>query len=39
MTKNEAKDFLKAHGYNSAKEIQSGDFDALLEDLDKVQEV
>ena len=38
MTKNEAKDFLKAHGYNSAKEIKSGDFDALLEDLDKVQE-
>ena len=32
------KDFLKAHGYNSAKEIKSGDFDALLEDLDKVQE-
>ena len=39
MTKNEAKDFLKAHGYNSAKEIKSGDFDALLDDLDKVQEV
>ena len=39
MTKNEAKDFLKAHGYNSAKEIKSGDLDALLEDLDKVQEV
>ena len=38
MTKNEAKDFLKAHGYNSAKEIKSGDFDVLLEDLDKVQE-
>ena len=38
MTKNEAKDFLKAHGYNSAKEIKSGDFDALLDDLDKVQE-
>lgn len=38
MTKNEAKDFLKSHGYNSAKEIKSGDFDALLEDLDKVQE-
>lgn len=34
MTKNEAKDFLKAHGYASAKEIKSGDFDALLEDLD-----
>ena len=39
MTKNEAKDFLKAHGYTSAKEINSGDFDALLDDLDKVQEV
>lgn len=38
MTKNEAKEFLKSHGYNSAKEIKSGDFDALLEDLDKVQE-
>ena len=38
MTKNEAKDFLKAHGYNSAKEIKSGDFDTLLEDLDKAQE-
>ena len=34
MTKNEAKAFLKAHGYNSAKEIKSGDFDALLEDFD-----
>ena len=39
MTKNEAKDFLKAHGYNGAKEIKSGDFDALRDDLDKVQEV
>ena len=38
MTKNEAKAFLKSHGYNSAKEIKSGDFDALLDDLDKVQE-
>ena len=38
MTKNEAKEFLKVHGYNSAKEIKSGDFDAMLEDLDKVQE-
>ena len=38
MTKNEAKDFLKAHGYASAKEIKSGDFDALLEDLDNFKE-
>ena len=38
MTKNEAKAFLKSHGYNSAKEIKSGDFDALLEDLDKAGE-
>ena len=38
MTKNEAKAFLKSHGYNSVKEIKSGDFDALLDDLDKVQE-
>ena len=38
MTKSEAKAFLADHGYNSAKEIKSGDFDVLLEDLDKVQE-
>lgn len=35
MTKNEAKAFLKSHGYNSAKEIKSGGFDALLADMDK----
>ena len=35
LTKSEAKAFLAKHGYQSAKEIPSGAFDALLEDLDK----
>lgn len=35
LTKSEAKAFLAQHGYQSAKEIPSGAFDALLEDLDK----
>lgn len=35
MTKNEAKDFLKSHGYDSASKIKSGDFDALLDDMEK----
>lgn len=35
LTKPEAKAFLKDHGYESAKDIKSGAFDALLEDLDK----
>jgi len=35
LTKQEAKALLKAHGYESAKDIRSGDFDALLEDMDK----
>jgi len=34
LTKQEAKAFLKAHGYESAKEIKSGSFDSLLEDLE-----
>lgn len=34
MTKQEAKAFLAKHGYQSAKEIKSGGFDALLADLD-----
>lgn len=34
-TKQEAKDFLKAHGYESASKIKSGDFDLLLDDLQK----
>lgn len=37
LTKQEAKAFLKAHGYESAKEIKSGAFDSLLEDLDKTE--
>lgn len=37
LTKQEAKAFLKSHGYDSAKEIKSGDFDSLLEDLDKTE--
>ena len=35
LTKNEAKAFLAAHGYNSAKEIKSGAFDDLLAALDQ----
>lgn len=35
LTKSEAKAFLAQHGYQSAKEIPSGSFDALLADLDK----
>lgn len=35
LTKSEARAFLAQHGYQSAKEIPSGAFDALLADLDK----
>ena len=35
MTKNEAKDFLRSHGYDSASKIKSGDFDTLLDDMEK----
>ena len=35
LTKSDAKSFLTSHGYTSAKGIKSGDFDALLESLDK----
>lgn len=35
LTKQEAKAFLSAHGCASAKDIKSGDFDAILEDMDK----
>lgn len=35
LTKADAKAFLKAHGYDSAKDIKSGGFDALLADLDQ----
>lgn len=35
LTKSDAKAFLRAHGYDSAKDITSGDFDDLLADLDK----
>lgn len=31
LTKQEAKDYLKAHGYDSASKIRSGDFDALVD--------
>lgn len=31
LTKQEAKDFLKGHGYDSASKIRSGDFDALVD--------
>lgn len=34
MTKNEAKDFLRSHGYDSASKVKSGDFDALLNDME-----
>lgn len=34
MTKQEAKAFLKRHGYDSAKEIKACSFDKLLEDMD-----
>jgi hypothetical protein len=34
LTKQDAKAFLGKHGYQSAKDIKSGDFDQLLEDLD-----
>lgn len=33
LTKQEAKALLHAHGYDSAKSIRTGDFDALLEDM------
>ena len=35
LTKDDAKKFIKDHGYHSAKEIRSGDFDSILDDLDK----
>lgn len=38
FTKSEAKSFLAAHGYSSAKDIKSGDFDALLDALDKEED-
>ncbi len=37
MTKQDAKKFLKDHGYNSAKEILSGDLDHLLEAMDDAE--
>jgi hypothetical protein len=38
LTKQDAKDFLKSHGYASAKEILQGDLDRLLEDMDHEKE-
>lgn len=35
LTKQEAKKILRGHGYNSAKEIKTKDFDALLDELQK----
>ena len=35
FTKQEAKDFLRSHGYDSASKIKSGDFDALVDALQK----
>lgn len=38
LSKTEAKAFLEKHGYKSAKEIVSKDFDAIIEDLAKYKE-
>ena len=38
LTKSDAKAFLKAHNYNSAKEILQSDFESLLEALRKIGE-
>ena len=37
LSKNEAKAFLEQHGYKSAKEIISGKFDELIDELDKFE--
>ena len=37
LTKQEAKELLRSHGYDSAKAIRSGDFDALLEAMSPTQ--
>lgn len=39
LSKTDAKKFLAEHGYNSAKEIVSGKFDDLINDLDKLDDI
>ena len=38
LSKNTAKAFLESHGYKSAKEILSKDFDKLIEDIGNFKE-
>ena len=38
LTKQQAKEFLRKHGYESAKQIQQSDFENLLEELRKIGE-